>query len=107
MARQQTHDLLASVLGFDALDRGEGAAGAAQGMSELCAWLETMGIGQYGDAFDANESGTDLLQQVDDQLLKGHRRLDRRPHHTRTRPGGSKSGRPRARGGVCPRTTAL
>jgi hypothetical protein len=39
-------------------------------MSELCARLETIGIGQYGDAFDANESGTDLLEQVDDQLLK-------------------------------------
>jgi hypothetical protein len=39
-------------------------------MSELCARLETIGIGQYGDAFDANESGTDLLGQVDDPLLK-------------------------------------
>jgi len=39
-------------------------------MSELCARLETIGIGQYGDAFDANESGTDVLEQADDQLLK-------------------------------------
>ena len=33
-------------------------------------WLETIGLGQYADAFDANEIGMDLLGQVDDQMLK-------------------------------------
>jgi SAM domain (Sterile alpha motif) len=48
-------------------------------MSEIRKWLETIGLGQYGDAFEANEIGMDLLGQVDDQMLKdigvslGHR----------------------------------
>jgi hypothetical protein len=29
-----------------------------------------VGLGQYADAFDANEIGMDLLGQVDDQMLK-------------------------------------
>jgi class 3 adenylate cyclase len=32
--------------------------------------LESIGLGQYADAFDANEIGMDLLGQVDDQMLK-------------------------------------
>jgi len=39
-------------------------------MSEIRKWLESIGLGQYGDAFDANEIGMDLLGQVDDQMLK-------------------------------------
>jgi class 3 adenylate cyclase/predicted ATPase len=39
-------------------------------MSEIRKWLETIGLGQYADAFDANEIGMDLLGQVDDQMLK-------------------------------------
>jgi class 3 adenylate cyclase/tetratricopeptide (TPR) repeat protein len=39
-------------------------------MSEIRNWLETIGLGQYADAFDANEIGMDLLGQVDDQMLK-------------------------------------
>jgi hypothetical protein len=76
-------------------------------MSELCARLETIGIGQYGDAFDANESGTDLLEQVDDQLLKdigvsiGGQIILARALMA------AKSGYPRAGGDVCPHTTAL
>jgi hypothetical protein len=46
------------------------AAGAAQGMSEIRTWLETIDLGQYADAFEANEIGMDLLGQVDDQMLK-------------------------------------
>jgi SAM domain (Sterile alpha motif) len=37
-------------------------------MSEIRKWLETMELGQYGDAFEANEIGMDLLGQVDDQM---------------------------------------
>ena len=39
-------------------------------MSEIQKWLETIGFGQYADAFAANEIGMDLLGQVDDQMLK-------------------------------------
>ena len=39
-------------------------------MSEIRKWLESIGLGQYVDAFDANEIGMDLLGQVDDQMLK-------------------------------------
>jgi class 3 adenylate cyclase len=39
-------------------------------MSEVRKWLEGIGLGQYADAFDANDIGMDLLEQVDDQMLK-------------------------------------
>jgi class 3 adenylate cyclase len=39
-------------------------------MSEIRRWLETIGLGQYADAFETNEIGMDLLGQVDDQMLK-------------------------------------
>jgi class 3 adenylate cyclase/predicted ATPase len=39
-------------------------------MSEVRNWLETIGLAQYADAFDANEIDMDLLGQVDDQILK-------------------------------------
>jgi hypothetical protein len=39
-------------------------------MSEIRKWLEEIGVGQYADAFEANEIGMDLLGQVDDQMLK-------------------------------------
>jgi len=39
-------------------------------MSEIREWLETIGLGQYGDAFEANKIDLDLLGQVDDQMLK-------------------------------------
>ena len=39
-------------------------------MSEIRKWLETIGLGQYADAFEANDIDLDLLAQVDDQLLK-------------------------------------
>jgi hypothetical protein len=39
-------------------------------MSEIRKWLESIGLGQYADAFEANEIGMDLLGQVDDQMLK-------------------------------------
>jgi class 3 adenylate cyclase len=39
-------------------------------MSEIRNWLESIGLGQYADAFEANEIGMDLLGQVDDQMLK-------------------------------------
>ena len=32
--------------------------------------LEAIGLGQYADAFEANDIDTDLLAQIDDQLLK-------------------------------------
>jgi class 3 adenylate cyclase len=39
-------------------------------MSEIRKWLETIGLGQYAEAFEANEIGMELLGQVDDQMLK-------------------------------------
>jgi class 3 adenylate cyclase/tetratricopeptide (TPR) repeat protein len=39
-------------------------------MSEIRKWLESISLGQYVDAFEANEIGMDLLGQVDDQMLK-------------------------------------
>src|SRR5262245_7098699 len=52
------------------LEGGQGAAGAAQGMSEIRKWLEAIGLGQYAAAFETKEIGMDLLAQVDDQMLK-------------------------------------
>ena len=39
-------------------------------MSEIRKWLESIGLGQYADAFEANKIDMDLLGQVDDQILK-------------------------------------
>ncbi len=39
-------------------------------MSAVRNWLEAIGLGQYADAFEANDIDTDLLAQIDDQLLK-------------------------------------
>jgi class 3 adenylate cyclase len=39
-------------------------------MSAVRNWLEAIGLGQYGDAFEANDIDTELLTRVDDQLLK-------------------------------------
>ena len=39
-------------------------------MSAVRSWLEAIGLGQYADAFEANDIDTDLLPQLDDHLLK-------------------------------------
>jgi class 3 adenylate cyclase/tetratricopeptide (TPR) repeat protein len=39
-------------------------------MSAVRDWLVAIGLGQYADAFDANDIDTELLPQIDDQLLK-------------------------------------
>jgi class 3 adenylate cyclase/tetratricopeptide (TPR) repeat protein len=39
-------------------------------MSEIRKWLEAIGLGQYADAFEANDIDIDLLKQVDEQMLK-------------------------------------
>jgi hypothetical protein len=39
-------------------------------MSTVRSWLEAIGLGQYGDAFETNDIDTDLLIRLDDQLLK-------------------------------------
>jgi class 3 adenylate cyclase len=39
-------------------------------MSEIRKWLEAIGLGQYGEAFEANDIDMDLLKQVNDQTLK-------------------------------------
>jgi hypothetical protein len=36
-------------------------------MSEIRTWLESIGLGQYADAFEANHIDMDLLQHVDDK----------------------------------------
>src|SRR6516165_6584239 len=39
-------------------------------MSAVRNWLEEIGLAQYADAFEANDIDTELLTQIDDQLLK-------------------------------------
>ena len=39
-------------------------------MSAVRNWLEEIGLGQYADAFEANDIDMDLLAQIDDQMLK-------------------------------------
>ena len=39
-------------------------------MSAVRHWLETIDLAQYADAFEANDIDTDLLTQIDDQVLK-------------------------------------
>ena len=39
-------------------------------MSTVRNWLEEIGLGQYADAFEANDIDMDLLTNIDDQLLK-------------------------------------
>jgi hypothetical protein len=39
-------------------------------MNTLRDWLEAIGLGQYADAFAANDIDTDLLPRLDDRLLK-------------------------------------
>ena len=39
-------------------------------MSAVRDWLGTIGLGQYADAFEANDIDRDLLIRLDDQLLK-------------------------------------
>ena len=39
-------------------------------MSAVRHWLEAIGLGQYADAFEANDIDAELLTQINDQLLK-------------------------------------
>jgi class 3 adenylate cyclase len=39
-------------------------------MSEIRNWLESIGLGQYADAFETNDIDMDLLRQIDDQALR-------------------------------------
>ena len=39
-------------------------------MSDVQKWLESIGLGQYADAFETNAIDMELLRQVDDQILK-------------------------------------
>jgi SAM domain (Sterile alpha motif) len=39
-------------------------------VSRVSEWLETIGLGQYADAFHENHIDIDLLGQLDDQVLK-------------------------------------
>ena len=39
-------------------------------MSDVRTWLAGIGLGQYADAFEANDVEMDLLKDVDDQVLK-------------------------------------
>ena len=39
-------------------------------MNTVRDWLDSMGLGQYADAFEANDIDMDLLARIDDQLLK-------------------------------------
>jgi hypothetical protein len=50
--------------------RGEDAARGTLRMSSVRNWLEAIGLGQYADAFEANDIDTDLLARLDNQLLK-------------------------------------
>ena len=39
-------------------------------MSAVRDWLKAIGLGQYADAFEANDIDMELLSRLDDQLLK-------------------------------------
>ena len=39
-------------------------------MSRVSEWLGTIGLAQYADAFHDNDIDIDLLEQLDDQILK-------------------------------------
>jgi hypothetical protein len=39
-------------------------------MSDVRTWLAGIGLGKYADAFEANDVAMDLLNGVDDQMLK-------------------------------------
>ena len=39
-------------------------------MNEIRKWLESIGLAQYADAFEANAIDMELVRQVDDQILK-------------------------------------
>jgi hypothetical protein len=38
-------------------------------MSEIRKWVEAIGLGQYAEAFEANDIDMDLLKQVNDQSV--------------------------------------
>jgi hypothetical protein len=44
-------------------------------MTEIRKWLQSIGLGQYADAFETNAIDMDLLSQIDDQILKDIRVL--------------------------------
>ena len=39
-------------------------------MSDVRTWLAGIGLGQYADAFEANDVEMDLLKDVDDPMLR-------------------------------------
>ena len=39
-------------------------------MSAVRNWLEAIGLGQYGDVFEANDIDMELLARIDDKLLR-------------------------------------
>ena len=39
-------------------------------MSDIRQWLDELGLGQYADAFEANEIGVDLLSRLTDEALE-------------------------------------
>ena len=84
-------------------------------MIDVRTWLAGIGLGQYADAFEANDVEMDLLKDVDDQTLKdigvtsaGHRlRLRKRSPSWRPHPMSKRmrTGRCCTRGGGCVRRT--
>ena len=36
-------------------------------MSEIRNWLETIGLGQYADAFETNDIDMDLIRKIDEE----------------------------------------
>src|SRR5690348_3390343 len=39
-------------------------------MSEVRQWLEGIGLAQYAEVFEANDIDMELLEEIDDQVLK-------------------------------------
>jgi hypothetical protein len=73
--RQEAHDLLPDLwlvhrgLRYVGLERGQGASGAVQDMTEIRNWLESIVLGNTVMLSKPTIS-TGLLTQVDDQMLK-------------------------------------
>ena len=75
--RRDARELLGPVYGWftegfgtPVLQEAKTLPGSCGSMRAVRDWLDLIGLGQYADAFEANDIDTDLLAQIDDQLLK-------------------------------------
>ena len=72
--RTEARDLLTPVYNSftegSELGEAQDVAQRTLNMNDVQNWLEGIGLGQYAEAFEANDLDMDLLAEVDDQVLK-------------------------------------